>query len=188
MAVWGRIRGRTFSRVRACSTGASGPRFVGSCGPARHITCLPPPVGLPHHLDGRTAAAVDRAREHASRRVAHPCVPTHDEPGSRRPGRDDEADLNVRVELPGGQPVSEAFPAQSISWSPHSIILTIPTPVRHHGAITVTLTTKATNGCHGVIVGAPASALRSAVYSVVENGVRRDVPGAQMVLSTVTWK
>lgn len=96
--------------------------------------------------------------------------------------------LNVRVGLPSGESISAAFEPASISWSPRSVALKLPKAVQVAGLITITLTTTGTNGCYGVAVGRTTAALPSGVYGTIAGGMRRDLPGVQMVLSTVTRK
>lgn len=98
------------------------------------------------------------------------------------------AGLHVHVDLPTGQSASVAFPPQSISWSPRAVSVRLAAPLQTPGMITVRLTTTATNGCYGVIVGAATSALPSGVYTAVVNGVADDIPGTQLVLATLTGK
>jgi hypothetical protein len=98
------------------------------------------------------------------------------------------AGLNVRVDLPSGASMSRAFPPESISWSPQSVVLNLPSPLRTPGTIAVSLTTTATNGCYGVMVGSATPALPSGVYTAIDDGVPHDAAGAQLVLATITGK
>jgi hypothetical protein len=147
---------------------------------------------LPHQLDCRVTATgtlQQRWIVPPTIRIRELLIPVFQRTTNLGPEDQDammNAGLDVHVELANGRTVNANFPAESISWAPRSVPLNLPTP--SSGAISVSLTTKATNGCYGVLVGPATSALRSGVYSAVEKGARRDAPGAQMVLSTVTRK
>ena len=168
---------------------------------AHPVRASPAPVAsldtspaLPHQLDCRITSAValqQRWTVPANTLIWELRIPVFHRTTNLGPEDQDatmNADLNAHVDLPSGEPMSAAFAPQSISWSPRSVVLKLPMALHNPGAITITLTTRATNGCYGVILGSATAALPSGVYSAVENGVRRDFPGAQMVLSTVTRK
>jgi hypothetical protein len=150
--------------------------------------------GSPHQLDCRitsTGALQQRWTVPANTRLRELQIPVFQRTTNLGPEEQDaimNAGLNIRFDLPTGASVTAAFPPESISWSARSVALKLPTALRSSGAVTLTLTTTATNGCYGAIIGAATSALRSGVYSAVENGVRDEADGAQMVLSTITGK
>lgn len=168
---------------------------------AHEVRALPAPgvtldtsPALPHQLDCRITsktALEQRWTVPADTMIRELHIPVFQRTTNLGPEDQDalmNADLNARVSLPSGEAVSAAFAPQSISWSAHSVVLKLPQPLRKAGPITVTLTTKATNGCYGVVVGAPTGALPSGVYGTVVNDARRDLPSVQMVLSTVARK
>ncbi|HEX5474095.1 MAG TPA: hypothetical protein VFX12_05465 [Vicinamibacterales bacterium] len=149
---------------------------------------------FPHQLDCRitsTNAVQERWNVAANARVRELRIPVFQRTTNLGPEDQDpimNGDLKVRVDLPSGQRVSAVFPPRSVSWAPRSVAVTLPRPVRKPGAIAVTLTTTATSGCYGVVVGRATAALPSGVYSATENGVRREAADAQMVLSIDTRK
>ena len=161
--------------------------------PASGVTLDTSPA-LPHQLDCRvtsTTALEQRWTVPANTMIQELHIPVFQRTTNLGPEDQDalmNADLNARVSLPSGEGISAAFAPQSISWSAHSVVLKLPQPLRKAGAITVTLTTRATNGCYGVVVGAPTGALPSGVYGAVANDARRDLHGVQIVLSTVARK
>ena len=149
---------------------------------------------LPHQLDCRissTTGIQQRWTLQANSSLREVRVPVFQRTTNLGPEDQDAAmtgDLNARVDLPSGETISEAFEPHSISWSPKSVVLKLPRALQTAGPITITFTTEATNGCYGVIVGAATAALPSGIYGTVAGDIRRDIPGVQMVLSTVRHK
>lgn len=169
---------------------------------AHPIRVATPPAGQqldtspasPHQLDCRitsTGSLNQRWTVPAGSLIRELRIPVFQRTTNLGPEEQDavmNAGLDVRVDLPSGRSVTAGFAPESISWSPRSVAVNLPTPLRTAGAIIVSLTTKATNGCYGVIVGPTTSALHSGVYSATENGVHHDAPGAQLVLATAAAK
>lgn len=149
---------------------------------------------LPHQLDCRissTSGIQQRWTLPANTGIREVRVPVFQRTTNRGPEDQDatmNAELDARMDLPSGESIRTVFAPQSISWAPKSVVLKLPRDLRTAGPITITLTTKATNGCYGVIVGPTTAALRSGVYGTVAGDMRHDVSGAQMVLSTVGIK
>lgn len=149
---------------------------------------------LPHQLDCRissTTGIQQRWTLPANSSIREVRVPVFQRTTNLGPEDQDAAmngDLDARVDLPSGETISAAFEPPSISWSPKSVVLKLPRALQTAGPITITFTTKATNGCYGVVVGAATAALPSGVYGTIAGDTRRDLPGVQMVLSTVARK
>src|SRR6185437_9664589 len=150
------------------------------------LTAIP---ASPHQLDCRitsTSALQQRWTVPPDTRIRALRIPVFQRTTNVGPEDQDpimNAGLNVRVGLPSGQSVSATFPPGSISWAPRSILVNLPTTLRTGGIIKVSLTTKATNGCYGVMVGTATATLASGIYTALE-GAAHDAPGAQLVLAT----
>lgn len=165
---------------------------------AHAVPASPAPTGpldtspaFPHQLDCRitsTGALQQRWTLRGKQPIDELRIPVFQRTTNLGPEDQDammNADLKLRIDLPSGEPLRTAFAPGSISWAPRSLVVKLPGPALDPGAIAVTLTTEATNGCYGVVVGAATAALPSGAYSFIEKGVQHEAAGAQMVLSTI---
>lgn len=146
----------------------------------------------PHQLDCRitsTRALQQRWNVPPGSMIRELRVPVSQRTTNLGPEEQDElmnAGLSVRVDLPTGRSLTSLFAPGSVSWAPRSVVMDLPTPLKSAGEITITLSTRATNGCYGMVIGAANGALRQGLYSMVEKGVRDDAAHAQLVMAAVT--
>lgn len=97
-----------------------------------------------------------------------------------------DAPLEAKLTLPDGSTHTWSVDARQVSWSPRWVPLNLPAgkTFPQGGTVTLTLSTKATNGGYGVAVGQPTPAMADAVYTRMTNAGRADIPGTAMHVKT----
>jgi len=160
-------------------------------------TSSPRPTGLntsptlPHQLDCRIASGDSLRQQWAippGTAIRELRIPVFQRTTNLGPEDQDSlmnAPLEVSVTVPSGRRDSVAFSPESVSWAPRSVVLTLPTSRLPRGVITVTLATRATNGCYGVVVGAATSLLANGSYSAITSGGRKAAPRAELVMEVL---
>jgi len=93
------------------------------------------------------------------------------------------APLLAKLELPDGQAYSWEIDPRTVAWAPEKVALNLPKPFVGAGQVTLTLSTRATNGGYGVAVGKKGGLLRGEYAAIGANG-STVLADAEMLLST----
>lgn len=93
------------------------------------------------------------------------------------------APLLARLQLPDGRSYDWEIDPRTVAWSPAKVALNLPQAFAGPGRITLTLSTRATNGGYGVAVS-QKGVLLDGQYSAVKSGVAKDLPQAEMLVAT----
>jgi len=146
---------------------------------------------LPHQLDCRITSAESLEQQWtvpAGTAIRELRIPVFQRTTNLGPEDQDplmNARLDVTVDLPSGRGDSVAFAAESLSWAPRSIIVKLPAGPQPGGVVRITLATRATNGCYGVVVGSATGALARGAYSAITGGARNTAPRTELVMEVV---
>lgn len=92
------------------------------------------------------------------------------------------APLTVELSAPSGVIAHATIDPDGVSWAPRSVTLRLPEPAARSEQVALRLSTQATNGCYGVLVGPRTPALPNGTYRAIENGHPTTAAGAQMLV------
>ncbi|WP_175546839.1 family 43 glycosylhydrolase [Natronohydrobacter thiooxidans] len=91
------------------------------------------------------------------------------------------APLEARLDLPDGRSHTWTIDPRTVRWAPAIVPLNLPEPFDGAGTVTLTLSSRVTNGGYGVAVGTP-NMLRESAYSVITEDGTTAYPNAEMML------
>lgn len=93
-----------------------------------------------------------------------------------------DAPLDIQLSASDGVLAHQSVAADSVSWAPRSVTLKLAAPPTQREQVTLRLTTQATKGCYGVLVGSKTDDLPDGAYQGVEDGQAKPAPDAQMLV------
>ena len=93
-----------------------------------------------------------------------------------------DAPLVATLELPNGTKYTWTIDARQIEFGPMQIPLNLPEPYTEGGRLVLTLSTTASNGAYGIVLGEAPASMPDAVYSHVNGKTEDNYPGYAMRL------
>lgn len=93
-----------------------------------------------------------------------------------------DAPLTVELSTPSGTAGRTVVQPESVSWAPRSVTMRLDRAVVAGEHVTLRLSTAASNGCYGVLVGGRTGDLPDGAYRAVVDGRPRPASQAQLLV------